>query len=166
MNIKILMGALVLALVCVVALVVIAPPNSHSIHGPDFTNRDVIVFSDETFMAEVKTILTDSTEKVESFKRIAPSNKDIVLIDGGWLAAGGADSPSKDQIKMWFDSNIPLIYVNDDLPLNKRTGNNMVYCTYLYPDGDATLYLPHGDKLDEVLVDAYKWADDILTAAS
>jgi|GEM_PF-5739678 len=166
MNVKILTGGLVLALVCVVVLIVISPTSLDDGQDPKFTNREVIVFSDEAFTTEVQTILTDSTKKVESFLRAAPSGKDIILIDGAWLASGGGSGPSKDQIKNWFEAHIPLIYVNEDSDLNKRTGNNMVYCVYLDSDGDTVLYLPNGNKLEDVLVDAYDWADDILTAAS
>ena len=172
MNMKILTGALVLALACVVILMAVHPPGT----GTDdttpvnFTDREVVVFSDNDFTKEVKDILKNSTGHTDNFLTRTVGRTDIVVIDGTWLSAGVGDVPSSDQIESMIDSGIPMIFVNDDTYLYQEDlldlhaaasdDSSMAYCIYR-DAGHTQLYVYGGTDLSDVLITAYEWADNI-----
>jgi len=173
MNMKILTGVLVIALACVVVLMAVHPPGT----GPDdimpgnFTDREVVVFSDNDFTNEVKDILVGSTGHTENFLSRNVSGTDIVVMDGSWLSAGVGEVPSKDQIDGMIDAGIPMIFVNDDTYLYQEDlldlhaaaseDSSMAYCIYRDSGGFTHLYVYGGSDLSDVLVTAYEWADNI-----
>lgn len=178
MNMRILTGTVVIALACVVILVAIHPPepNNNLPNQRDFTNREVIVYSDDNFTEKIKDLLVDSTKSAISFQSKAPSDNDIVIIDGQWLSSGGEKVLSTDQIKSMIGANIPVIFVNDDSYLYQQLGlefqaeasaeNSMAYSVYLDSGGITHLYVYSGDDLGDALNTTYEWADDISSPAS
>ena len=174
MRIKIMVAALVLSMAFVVLLVSFSSltdtdDGRGSIPVREFTDRSVIVFSDEDFISDVKDILHDSTGDVGSFVSKTPTKMDIVVIDEFWLAGGGTLS-SKEMRDMLM-SGVPLIFVNDssylcdggyiELLAAASADNYMVYGAYYDSEGCTTLFVLDSTDLEESLIKAYYWADGI-----
>jgi len=172
---KALTGTLVVALVCVVVLVAIYPPDS-DIKPPnprDFTNREVVVYSDDAFTETVSNILKDLTEQTRNFISRAPGGMDLVMFDGVWLTSGEDGAPSSSEIISMLDEGFPLMFVNDSAYFFKQSGltfhaaaspdNSMTYCLFRDPGGETYMYVYSGDDLDDALISAYEWSDKIST---
>jgi len=174
-KMKLLMGTLVVALVCVVVLVAVHPPDSDNATPKkrDFTDREVAVFSDEDFFEKAKDILGGSTSKVESFLSKPLGGMEIVMIDVTWLTAGGEGGPSKEQIKSMLDANMPLIFVNDSsyfyekcdfkIEVDVSDDSSLTYCVYRDLDGKTNLSVCSGSELSDALIAAYNKADRATT---
>lgn len=173
----------IIVAVCVIALsaTVIYNEKSNNRNNdanvtPDvvFTNQEVIVFSDDSFVSEVRDILKDSTSKVNGYVSDVPSPDTIVVIDEAWLKNAGSESPSADQIKEMIESGIPLIFVKGDSYLYKDSGIALKMTTdvegssaygicYYGPDGTPCTYsytdhTGNESSLDYALPKAYAWA--------
>ena len=173
MNIKTLTGMLIVALAFAVVLVAIHPHVTDSGDDPsgNLTNREVVVFSDDNFVKKTKSILNDSTKNVDSFLKRTLGAEGIAVIDEPWYSSGGKNLLPNDYIKNLIDANTPVIFVNGDSYLYEKTniklradvltGGNVACCMYLTSEGTTLVQVFSGDDLDEVLVSAYDWADDV-----
>jgi len=170
MKIKHVVGVFAVAMVCVAVLLAVYSgtyENGHGVEPRDYTDREVVVFSDDDFINNAGHILDDSksTKYVYPFYSWAPTDGTIVMIDCDWLAGGEDRAPSMDNIRDMVDSGRPLIFLNNGPDSYRYTGfdfgNILAYAYGIYIDGDGVhrFYIYNGDSLNEALIDGYSWAD-------
>ena len=186
MKTKILMSISAVALACMMVLMAspitsVTDANNGRTNGddefvPEFTDREVIVFSDEKFVSEVGCALIDSTSRVDSSASKTPAENTIALVDESWLADSSKGRPSTNQIKNMLYNSIPLIFVKGDSYLYKdsgielRTGsppskNSVAYGLYYGPSGVVYSFeCGEGMELEEALLRIYAMADDAIAA--
>ena len=146
--------------------------NVNDIFLAEFTDREVIVFSDDLFIDEVRSALTSSTSNVYGYASRASVGNAIVLIDELWLAFTSSKQPSADQIEDLLYSGVPLIFIKGNSYLYKDSGielrnralpqeDGIIYGLYYGPSGVSYAYSCGGTDSDlpEVLAHAYAWAD-------
>ncbi len=172
MKTKYMVGALVVAMVCVVALVAVSGDGSDD-PARDFTDREVVVFSDDKFIRDVRGILAASTGRIDSYILRIPSEGDMVIIDYAWFNATGETRPSDEQIHDLIADNVPVIFINspfyvyNDPSLDIRTyisiaDGDLAGGIYLDADGITHMFNFVGNDLEDALVSAYYWADEFL----
>jgi len=170
---KVLTGTLVVALICVVVLVAVYPSESDNRlpHHRDFTNREVVVYSDDAFTEKASNILKDLTGQTINYISKTSDNLDMVLLDGFWLTSGGEGVPSSSEIMNMLNASIPLMFVNDssffyeDSDLSFQAvmtlDASMAYCLFRDLGGKTSIYSYGGDNFSDALISAYEWADKI-----
>jgi hypothetical protein len=136
-----------------------------------FTDREVIVFSDESYLEEAEGILESSTSNVDSFVLKAPSENTIAFIDETWITHTSGNEPSSDTVENMIENNVPVIFVNGDSYLYKDSGidlrartnveGSLAYGIYYGPSGCVYSYSCSGTDTSEAMLRAYAWADQI-----
>ena len=183
MKPKALMTIPAIALACIMIFVGI--PVSDSDNGRidtnimpsiGFTDREVIVFSEESFMSGVECALADSTSKIDNSVSKTPSPGSIVIIDEPWLTSTSNERLSANQIKEMIETNIPLIFVRGGSYLYEESGielrmrmfseNNTSQGIFYGPSGITYAWGTNETDLDTVLPLAYDWAEEVAVKES
>ena len=184
MKTKILTAMSAVAVACMMVLMAtptakISGANDDKINvfdefAAEFTDREVIVFSDDKFVNEVRCALIDSTSNINSSVSKAPVKNTIALIDESWLTGANNERPSANQIKNMLDIGAVLIFVKGDSYLYEDSGielsnrspppkGSVAYGIYQGSSGVTYAYgCGEGMDIKDALSRSYAWADDVI----
>jgi len=138
----------------------------------EFTNRNVVVFSDDILFSEIENDLTDSTHNINKKSNINDiGTGDIAVISESWIYLNDQQKINR-SIETAIRSGIPLIFVGNDSYLYnnfaKKLGaigyseNESVYCIYV-KDGVNFTNSIVGYNEEKAIQLAYSWADAALS---
>jgi len=138
-----------------------------------FTDRNVVVFSDDDFSKKVEKDLSEATSKINigsDLKEV--QSGDIIIVDSSWVYTNDSKTISND-LKTIQKNNTPVIFTGNDLyPLldtiiapDRKTyqGDENIYCNYIHSDGISYSYCITNSDETKAIQEAYSWTDAVLS---
>ena len=104
-----------------------------------FTNDNVIVFSDDDFFERIQTALVDCTERVNIFTDKMPVEGDIVFIDESWFIETEGEWLTEKMIEEMIFEGMILLFVDGDYYLYKESDIELRSYSYS-PDETGNMY--------------------------
>jgi len=128
-----------------------------------FTNDNVIVFSDDDFFDRIQAAMVDCTKNVSSFTDRMPVKGDIVFIDESWLIETEGEWLTDEMIKTMIFEEMALLFVDGDYYLYSHSGIELSLSGYTVGEGGDmyALYYPKNGPICQFNTLGSSWFDKV-----